>query len=332
MRRVLVLALLLVTGACQGVGPRLIQADKVNYAETLLNAEKRQLLLNILRVHDADVPSVVIVDQIVAGYERRLGGSIGNTIARDLDFTGDFGVRAEGTFVDRPTYTFKPLRGANYARVILRPIPPVELAGLIVGGADLQTALGLALRRINGVPNESTGGTGDFATIVQLLESLRDDGRLEVDFEARERVFLSFARSSETADDPRVREVIERLRLDPAAERYEIVLGAVPRRSDELALLTRPLIEILSVVATGVAAPEAPEAVVPVGAPIRILSEGVLSLPSDAFVSATYRGRRYWIDVDDVVSKRAFSMLLLLTTIIQRDDAAPQAVLTIPVN
>lgn len=332
MKHVLVIAGLFLTGACQGVGPNLIQADKVNYTTALLNAEKRQLLLNILRVQDGDVPAVVTVDQIVAGYERRVTGSIGNTIDQDLVFTGDFGVRAEGSFADRPTYTFKHLQGANYARVILQPIPPVELAGLIVGGADLQTALGLALRRINGVPNETMGISGEFARIVQLLEALRDAGHLDVDFEPGERVFLSFARSAAMADDTLVREVIDRLGLDPAAERYEIVLGAVPQRPDELALLTRPLIEILSVVGRGVAGPDASATPVPAEAPIRIRSEGVVSLPHDAFVTAVYRGRRYWIDAEDIASKRAFSMLLLLTTIIHRDAAAGQAVLTIPVN
>jgi len=49
-------------------------------------------------------------------------------------------------------------------------------------------------------------------------------------------------------------------------------------------------------------------------------------------VRVEYGGRWYWIEEDARWTKRAFSMILLLTTILERDDVAPGTVLTIPAN
>jgi hypothetical protein len=54
--------------------------------------------------------------------------------------------------------------------------------------------------------------------------------------------------------------------------------------------------------------------------------------PSDTFVRVEYDDRWYWIEQDARWTKRAFSMLLLLTTILERDDVAAGTVLTIPAN
>ncbi len=333
--------------ACSSAGPEFIRRDQVNYTSALLEAEKSQLLLNIVRLRYGDIPSLVRVDQIVAGYERRVTGSVGSTLDTGFDFTDDFAVRAEGSLADRPTYTLKPLQGADYARFMLRPIPPRELVGLIAGGANLHIALGLAVQRLNGIPNDQLligpdAPVGAFWRIVYLMQDLRNDGLLQIAFEPNEgseRVYLSFVRGTDGPRDDRTDTLIALLGLDPNADRFEVVLAVAPADRRQIAVWTRSLIEILSDLSSGVEEPDEvpqPQLVgqrsVPSAAALRINSSVSPIPPQETFVAVAYEDRWYWIEQDDRWSKRAFSMLLLLTTIIERDDRGPGAVLTIPAN
>ncbi len=334
--------------ACQTVGPARIERDQVAYSTALLEAEKQQLLLNMVRLRYGDIPALVRVDRIVAGYERRIIGSIGSSLEPDLDFTEDFAIRGEGQLADRPTYTLEPLQGADYARYLLRPIPPRELVGLLAGGAHLYTALGLAVERINGIPNEELLAgpeppSGRFWRAIALLQDLRNDGLVQIDFdptEGGERVFLSFVRPPGAPRDERAASLIELLDLDPAAERYEVVLGVALRDDRQIALWTRSLIEILSDVADGIdredAGPTRPRLVGqrrdPPRPPLEIRVAGGPLPPADSFVRVQYDDRWYWIEADAGWAKRAFSMLLLLTTVLERDATTTGTVLTIPAN
>jgi len=336
--------------ACQPVGPALIERDQVNYTAAILEAEKQQLLLNIVRLRYGDIPALVRIDQIVAGYERRFSASIGSSVEPDLDFTDDFAISGQGQISDRPTYTIKPLQGADYARFLLRPIPPRELVGLLAGGAHLYTALGLAVERINGIPNdELLAGpeppSGRFWRTIALLQDLRNDGLVQIDFVPDgdgdgERVYLSFVGAEGAPRDERAASLVELLALDPEAPRYEVVLGVAPRERDEIAIWTRSLIEILSDVANGIDRdaddPPRPRLVgqrrEPPRPPLEISVAGGPLPPSDTFVRVEYGGRWYWIEDEARWTKRAFSMILLLTTILERDDVAPGTVLTIPAN
>jgi hypothetical protein len=336
--------------ACGTVGPALIERDQVAYSSALLEAEKQQLLLNIVRLRYGDIPALVRVDQIVAGYERRVIGSIGSSLEPDFDFTDDFAIRGEGQLADRPTYTIKPLQGADYARFLMRPIPPRELVGLLAGGAHLYTALGLAVERINGIPNDQLLAgpeppSGRFWRTIALLQDLRNDGLVQIDFEPAEdgdgeRVYLSFVRPEGAPRDERAASLIELLGLNPVDGRYEVVLGVAPRNDTQIAIWTRSLIEILSDVANGVDVdadtPPRPRLVgqrrAPPRPPLEIRVAGGPLPPADSFVRVQYDDRWYWIEGDARWTKRAFSMLMLLTTILERDAVTTGTVLTIPAN
>jgi len=343
------LAIALALSACESAGPALIERDQVNYTSALLEAEKRQLLLNIVRLRFGDIPSVVRVDQIVAGYERRVLGTIGSSLATDFDITDDFAVRAEGSLADRPTYTLKPLQGTDYARFMLRPIPPRELVGLIASGAQLHAALGLSVERINRIPNDDLlsspeAATGRFWRVVALLQTLRNEGLLQIDFEPAgdtERVYISFVHGEGAPQDERAAGLIQLLDLDPTAERYEVVLAVAPRDRQQIAIWTRSLIEILTDVSAGIDDTEAGPIprLLGLGQPtegsaaaLRINVAGGPIAPDDTFVSVRFNGQWYWITDDDVWAKRAFSTLLLLTTILERGEGTTGTVLTIPAN
>jgi hypothetical protein len=340
----------LALAGCTGFGPSTIERDQPNYSEALSEAAKRQVLLNIVRLRYADLPSVVSVSQIVAGYERRGTLSLGADVLRDdFSLSDDMDVGAEGSFTDRPTVTFSPLRGEDYADVMLRPMPPSELFSLILAGGATETAFGLVVQRINGIRNVRaeywgfTPAQNEFREVVHLLTSLRDDARLDLRIAASEpypAAYLTFLRSEELGGNDRIDRLIQLLRLDPTADRYRIVFGATQRDGREVAVLTRPLIQILSDIAATIDVPEGhvksgrtfPTRRAAQGQPplVRIGVEEQRLPPLDAFVSVRYNGYYFAIANDDFESKRVFSMLLLLMTIVERAAGTQLPLLTIP--
>ena len=52
--------------------------------------------------------------------------------------------------------------------------------------------------------------------------------------------------------------------------------------------------------------------------------------PADAFVSIPYRNAYFWIDDRDLVSKRLFSFLMFVFTLVETGEKAPAPVVTIP--
>ena len=59
---------------------------------------------------------------------------------------------------------------------------------------------------------------------------------------------------------------------------------------------------------------------------------GILPQPDDAFAIFRYKGDWYWIDHDDLVSKRVFLLILFLTTLTNRVTDEKVPVLTIPTS
>lgn len=342
MRSSLVLLAGLALSGCASIGPTLVEDSQAHYAEALLTAEKQQMFLNILRLRDDDIPSIVHVDQIVAGYERRVLGGFGNSLSTEFNLTTDWSLRAEGSFAERPTITLRPLQGVDYARVFFRPVDPINLVGFLFGGAHPTTLFGLTVERINGVSNDlldsnfGEANTG-FRRIVRLLASLRDEGLIALQYEevrAKDRFYLSVAETV-GPPDPRISEFRALLNLDPNAARYEIAAQGAAPGSDKIVILTRPLIEILSDAASGLVdiRSEGTESPADEGALSIGVKRGLAPVaPDNAFVTARYRNRTYWIEHDDRASKRLFSMIILLARMSARAGDGPTPILTIPTN
>jgi hypothetical protein len=54
--------------------------------------------------------------------------------------------------------------------------------------------------------------------------------------------------------------------------------------------------------------------------------------PEDPFAIFHYHGDWYWIDHEDLASKRVFTLMLFLTTLTNRATAENAPVMTIPTN
>jgi hypothetical protein len=335
---------------CTSIGPPTLRRDRLDYADALADAAKRETLLNIVKLRYADTPSLVTVSQLVAGYTLEGRVNLGSDFFTDsFDFSDDVAVSVGGTFSDRPTVTYTPIKGDDFARVMLTPIPPSELFAMLAAGAPADLTLGLAVQSMNGLSNWTADARGparfdpDFAEVLDLLGELRNDGVLGFRFDTQtgpRTVYLLLEDAEGLPLDPRARRLLELLGLDPTARSFPIRFGFGEARTTEIRLYTRSLTEILSNLAAQI---EVPADNVAAGRTYRTQA-GLTGLPSipylavsarevrpyEAFVAVDYRGTWYWIDDRDYVSKRVFSILMLILNLVDKGREAQLPVITIP--
>jgi len=120
-----------------------------------------------------------------------------------------------------------------------------------------------------------------------------------------------------------------------------VVYGTIPKDDREVAILTRSILEIIIDLSADIEVPPvhvkekrvnptfaemaASEKVRPL---IRIKNSS--ENPGDAFVSVRYRDSYFWIDDRDLISKRIFSFLMFVFTLVETGEKGMAPVVTIP--
>jgi hypothetical protein len=128
------LAVVLLTTACSSVGPKTITRDHFNYDAAIALTTKRQLLGNIVGLRYSESPVFLTVSSVINQYalegEVSVGGGIGNS------FTGDntLVLGGAGRWSDRPTITYTPLSGKQFATNLLTPVSLEGLFGMLQAG------------------------------------------------------------------------------------------------------------------------------------------------------------------------------------------------------
>jgi len=118
-----------------------------------------------------------------------------------------------------------------------------------------------------------------------------------------------------------------------------VVYGSMPSGDEEVALLTRSIIEILSDISSTIEVPA--EHVAEQRVPPTMESEGVgikgsmvrilysSEKPADDFASVPYRDSWFWIDDRDYQSKKLFSFLMFVMTLTETGGKEGAPVVTI---
>jgi hypothetical protein len=349
LRPLLCLALLGLA-SCASIGPATVRRDRLDYAEALAEAAKREILLNIVKLRYADVPSLVTVSQLVAGYT--LEGRIdlrSDFFREDFGFSDDVNFGIGGTFSDRPTVTYTPIKGDDFARVMMTPVPPSELIAMLAAGSHADAVLGLGVQSINGRRNWTADARADvpvdraFDQILALLEGLRADGLLGFRFDvqpAGRTAYLLIQEEPGQPLDPRAGRLLELLGLEPGTRSFPIRFGFGDGRPGEIRIYTRSLIEILSILGAQIEVP-APDVSAGRTYPTRATGEGLEALPIiavrarelppfGAFVAVEYRGTWFYVEDRDYRSKRVFTVLMLILNLVETTGPQQLPVITIP--
>ena len=157
-------------------------------------------------------------------------------------------------------------------------------------------------------------------------------------------LMLTFQKELDPSIEANVLAVRQILGLDPSSREFRVVYGSVSANDKQIAILSRSILEILVDLSSFIAVPEAhvaerrvtPTAEAEVGpsGPFRPLI-GIASSPerpADAFLAVPYRGHWFWIDDRDMPSKRLFSFLFFIFTLVETEGKEGAPILTIPVQ
>lgn len=353
-RRALRTAALLLAALLAGcsLGPAAVQHDQLGYAAALSEAGKRQTLLNVLKLRYADVPTFVSVNQLVSAYTLEGGFGLGsNFLTEALRLGDDVSIGVNGKFSNTPTITYTPIRGREFARMLLAPLEPAELFGLLLAGVPADLVVGLGIHSLGNLRNEKSGATGSvpaqprFIEAVGLMDQLFDTGLLSVRIEPEglaSSVHLLFERGATNgAMDPREKRLRELLGLDMTSREMRMVYAMGEPRPGVINIRTRSLVEVLGQLAADVQVPESDVEEgrtypmrVQSGPPLQpqITVENGFFAPQDAYVRVRYNGRWFWIGNGDLRSKRVFSFVMLLFSLAQQGRPGQGPIITIPAS
>jgi hypothetical protein len=269
------------------------------------------MLLNLLRTRDGDTGVFLDVGQIVAGY------------------------------------TIESVASASAAWNLFGfSIPHPNVPNNVVTGS-VDMVLRLMVTIVNGISNRYGGdlraraADPEFYPLLARMRRVQLSGGIGMRVqrvEQDEAILITFRKNV----DPAIEEDVLAIRLDPAGREFRIVYGSVPSSDREVALLTRSALEVLVDLSSFITVPETHVADERVGAtaepemgptgPIRTLlrvSSGK-EPPSDASVAVPYRDYWFWIDDRDMASKRMFSFIMFIFTLVEPGTKAQAPVLTIP--
>jgi hypothetical protein len=343
----LLIVLLVAVGCKSSIGAKTISGDQFNYAEALREAWKEQMLLNMVGLRYAEAPTFLKVTSVINQYS--LDGSI--TAAAppyQLQAAAAPPLGISGRYSDRPTITYMPLTGAEFTRSVMTPIPPRTIMALIQAGWQADLLLLLTVRAINGVSIATkVGGTNSdprFFRLVSLIARVQDDGGLSFRIEKRGKDDVAIV---VIGGDPSEKgqgytaEIREILGVEPKTGEYKLVFGRHSSAPNEIAMLTRSILEMLVTLSLWVDVP--PEYVTsgrvrPTPDPGIMEKYGFKPLikvhsstarPESSFVDVHYEGLWYWIENDDYQSKRTLGFMQLMFSLAESGGGQVAPVVTV---
>jgi hypothetical protein len=209
----------------------------------------------------------------------------------------------------------------------------------------------LTVDTINGLQNRSVSGgrlrpaEPEFTRMVEVLRKAQVSGHVGIRVE-REKdkpdsvVFFFQDKGIDPALAGELAEVRKSLGLDPTRSDFRVVFGATAANPNEIAILTRSAIRVLSELSTFVDVPVEHQfcgIAPPIGEepadgppPLRVLSGA--KKPCDPFVAVCYEGHWFWIEKSDYRSKRTLGYLLILLALADTGAKENLPVITIQAN
>jgi hypothetical protein len=358
------LGLLLGAGlvACAGLGPRSVPRDRFDYSSAIAKSRDEQMLLNIVRMRYTEMPGFLAVSSVIAGYTYEGGiGVAGQGTISPFDESSVSGA-ANLRYIERPTITYSPLSGQDFARRLLQTIPIEVIFALGQSGWSTDNLLRIAVHRIGDAENMAFHHIASeqayraeaekleiFDRVIQLMQRLDERNAFEVlrvdedhdeDLDDEPPIFR-FARTM----TPELRKLADELKghlgLEPGRDSFVVTKRLTYRHAREILIQTRSMLAMMAFVSRGVDVPETDTAanrVQPVPpevqevlherGPLRIRSQ--VERPEDPYAAVRFRDHWFYVDGADQRSKRAFTTLLVLFELLAPGGGGAAPLLSLP--
>ncbi|TNF85910.1 MAG: hypothetical protein EP301_09730 [Gammaproteobacteria bacterium] len=341
-KRLGLIVLVLSLSGCLNIGPNTIVQDRFKYNQAIRDSWEEQMLTNMVAIRYGESPVFLNVSSVIAQYgletSARVGAGVNNSFIGDDSLQGN----ASAVWSERPTITYTPVEGQDFAVNLLTPIHPSEVFALIEAGWNAERSLRLLLKTINGItaydPVTRTQNP-DFFEILDAFKDLQDEEALGIRREESGEGTRTFLYLRDVAANSRIERALdvfeEKLRLDRSGEDVEVVFGPYFKDGRTIAMQTMSVMDILTESAAYILVPETHVSEGRTRAN-RVIREDDVSRPllrvyssakkpADALVSVRSREHFYYIDDRDIDSKKAFSFLMIIMqlTAAQQEDRGP---------
>lgn len=358
----LALALVLGLVGCRSLGPTTVPRDRFDYSAAVQQSTTEQMLLNIVRLRYLQTPDFLTVSSVIAGYTYEGGVGVSGTKALNPFEESTISGAANLRYIERPTITYSPISGQDFARRLLKAIPIEVIFALGQSGWATDILFRTAVQRIGEAENMSFAYIGSeqafraevkklelFDRVIQLLQRLKERSAFEVlrvDEDQDEDVsdeppLFRFGRRL----TPELRQLADELKghlgLAPGRDSFAVTSRLTHREESEIVIQTRSMLAIMSFLARGVEVPEAdvaanrvqrvpPEvqAIIDERGPLQIRSQ--LERPEDPYAAIRYRDHWFYVDGADLRSKRAFATVLVLFELLAPAGGGAAPLLSLP--
>jgi hypothetical protein len=337
--------------ACTHLGSRQISADRFDYNTAIATSSNEQMLLNLVRLRFGEVPTFLAVGSVLTQYVWTGEVSVAGTTGDSLGFPAwSLGGNANLRYIERPTVTYTPLSGQEFASQLLNPVRADVVFSLVSSGWPPDQLLAITIQRINDVQNVGFAGAADparpehraFDRVVELIIDLAKRDSIELvrsPTPEGEELFLEFAPDPDAQTGALIRELKAAVGLSADRSRFRVTRRIVGRGPDEITIRMHSLLELMGLLSAGVLPPaeeagpaEAPRS--PEGRPAArpLIVRSQRDRPMGAFVAVRYDGGWFYVERSDDESKRAFGLLIYLFQMQASQHQGAGPLITVPIG
>lgn len=338
--------------ACSSIGPGTIARDRLDYDQAVTTSWKRTMLLNLVKMRYGDTPMFMDVSSIINSYSLESEVRLGANWESGWEPVDSKSIGASGRYADRPTITYNPLIGERFTRSLMTPIPPAVVVSLIQSGWAADRVMQTMVSSANGLHNRygagarGRGADPEFFQLCNAMRQVQSSGAVGMRIEKNGTRDYTVMMLEQKKIAPEVQQEIFKVRdllgIKRDTANINVVYGSAARNDEELAMVTRSMLEILMDIAASIEVPSShvaegsvlqtrtfeTDAVVGYNVPIKIHSGK--ERPENAFISVPYSGHWFWIDNRDHPSKTLFSFLMIIFSLTDTGPSKGQPLLTIP--
>jgi hypothetical protein len=356
---VLFLSVVALYGCQPTFGPSALENTHPAYNQAIATSLDQQMLLNLVRLKYRDSPYFLDVGSVTASLE--LVGSVGVGSSSNLDTGVNIIQPNVGVgYADRPTISYAPLRGEDFLKSVLSPIPLEAILVMTQSGWSIQRVLAVTMERINDLHNapRASGPTPErepqykeFKRLLYLLRDLQIEGLIEIG-PALDKNSSSLVILLET--DPAHQATIDEIRLllgivgEKETNQFEISTNFLDKAEGKWNVRPRSIASVLFYLSQNVEIPkEHLDAGLvtrtrmkdgkpfdwddtPAGTVFQVKSSK--TKPSNTYISVPYRGQWFYLLDNDLQSKSTFMLLEQLFSLQAGQSKASGPTLTLPVT
>lgn len=338
-----------------------------SYNEAIQRTNNEQMLLNLVRLRYYDIPYFLDIGGVTTQFTMKSNASVSFDIP-GFDQDNPVGVGGDFTWQNQPTVQYTPLEGHAFASQLLRPIDLRTIQQLIYSGWDIDRVFRLVIQSFNGITNaiEASGPTPSyhpdhqkFYEATSLMRQLQKEGSLQVGVKITQPKKTSKSEACNTelhtlqiafpTNHPTGYKLAEIVKGEKKAKHnYVLQMNLGFNLNGNIGVMPRSILSCMYYLSESVQVPYedlvngyVEETFNNEGEPFdwHALLGGLMTIrssdsrPKDPYVCVKYRKHWFYIENDDLTSKKTFVLLQQLYNL-QAGEASRvnQPILTIPLG